>query len=208
MLGLLMAGWLDAGSPRGAQAQLVMGWGWQLSHSHQTGTCQVSWAQSLGVLDHGIPHPTTSHRGTSGFPCLGGGAGKWECGARCAGSMWSVGGRSPAQSIPASSHGVVAPRAYLEVHQLELEKLSTQIRESKRNSRLVSVVWEEPYGERRRLPGLWAHLGQTVVHPCPRAEPASVGSSGASLGSGVGLHRAPVLLPCTPQPWLGAVWPH
>ncbi|NWT04341.1 RIPR1 regulator, partial [Mionectes macconnelli] len=33
-------------------------------------------------------------------------------------------------------HGVVSPRAYLEVHQLELEKLSTQIRESKRNSRL------------------------------------------------------------------------
>lgn len=36
--------------------------------------------------------------------------------------------------------GVVAPRAYLEVHQMELEKLSTQIRESKRNSRLVSVA--------------------------------------------------------------------
>lgn len=37
-------------------------------------------------------------------------------------------------------HDVVALRAYLEVHQLELEKLSTQIRESKRNSRLVSAA--------------------------------------------------------------------
>lgn len=45
------------------------------------------------------------------------------------------------------NHDMVAPRAYLEVHQLELEKLSTQIRESKRNSRLVSATWEEPYGE-------------------------------------------------------------
>lgn len=34
--------------------------------------------------------------------------------------------------------GTFVCRAYLEVHQLELEKLSTQIRESKRNSRLVS----------------------------------------------------------------------
>lgn len=105
--------------------------------------------------------------------------------------------------------GVVAHRAYLEVHQLELEKLSTQIRESKRNSRLVSVAG-------KNLPGSNA-LGQTAgvvgtagaAHgpPVPRGRPASVGTSGASLGSGAGLHGAPVLLSCTPQPRLGAACP-
>jgi len=69
------------------------------------------------------------------------------CGARWAGldGLWVAGALGTA-SQP-DPRGVVAPRAYLEVHQLELEKLSTQIRESKRNSRLVSVTWEEPYGE-------------------------------------------------------------
>lgn len=107
-------------------------------------------------------------------------------------------------------HGVVAPRAYLEVHQMELEKLSTQIRESKRNSRLVSVAGKSLTGSSAlgRCPGWWAQLGQPMVHLCTRAKPASVGMSGASPGSGVGLHGAPVLLFCTLQPWLGAACPH
>lgn len=67
-------------------------------------------------------------------PCVLGWCGLWGAGALDTAS----------QPEP---HGVVSPRAYLEVHQLELEKLSTQIRESKRNSRLVSAAWEEPYGE-------------------------------------------------------------
>lgn len=52
--------------------------------------------------------------------------------------LWGAGALDTA-SQP-DPHDVVAPRAYLEVHQLELEKLSTQIRESKRNSRLVSAT--------------------------------------------------------------------
>lgn len=92
------------------------------------------------------PHPTQS--GTSGLPCLGAGAGSGDVGPDVLGwcGLWV------AEALDTVSQpdpcGVVAPRAYLEVHQLELEKLSTQIRESKRNSRLVSVAREEPYRER------------------------------------------------------------
>lgn len=204
MLGLLTTGWLDAGSPRGAQAQLALGWGWQLSAGRNMpgllGTVPGGPGAAWGPSSHHV-----TQRGTSGFPRLVGEREVGTWGQMCWAGV-ACGRQKPCTQRPSLKCG--SPRAYLEVHQLELEKLSTQIRESKRNSRLVSVVWEEPYGERCGLPGLWAHLGQTVVRPCPRAEPASVGTSGASLGSGVGLHRAPVLLPCTLQPRLGAAWPH
>ena len=95
-----------------------------------------------GPASHHVPH-----RGSDGVPHLGAGAGSGDAGpdvlGRC--GLW-VAGTLDTVSQP-DPHGVVAPRAYLEVYQLELEKLSTQIRESKRNSRLVSVAWEEPYVE-------------------------------------------------------------
>lgn len=73
---------------------------------------------------------------------------EWECVATCAGLVWAVGAGALDTASQPDPHEMVAPRAYLEVHQLELEKLSTQIRESKRNSRLVSAAWEEPCEER------------------------------------------------------------
>ena len=48
--------------------------------------------------------------------------------------------------------------------------------------------------------GSWARLGQLVVCLRPGAEPASVGTSGASPGSGAGLHGAPVLLSALSSP--------
>lgn len=98
-----------------------------------------------GCVGSHIPHIPC--RGICGFPNLHARTGCGDvlpcvlgwCG------LWGAGALDTA-SQP-DPHGVVAPRAYLEVHQLELEKLSTQIRESKRNSRLVSASWEEPYGE-------------------------------------------------------------
>lgn len=97
--------------------------------------------------------------GMRGQMCLG-----W-CGLWVAGALDTVSQPDP--------RGVVAPRAYLEVHQLELEKLSTQIRESKRNSRLVSIVWEEPYGER-----------------CFEQTTGVVGTAGAARGPSVSRGRA------------------
>lgn len=87
----------------------------------------------------------------------------------------------------------LAPRAYLEVHQLELEKLSTQIRESKRNSRLVSVAG-------KNLTGEWC-FGQTagVVGTAVAARGPSVprGHQGPAWVLVLG-YGAPVLLSCAP----------
>ncbi|NXU69795.1 RIPR1 regulator, partial [Horornis vulcanius] len=65
--------------------------------------------------------------------------------------MFSMSHKSPPPKVPqpnrldevyeALKKGLTA---YLEVHQLELEKLSTQIRESKRNSRLVMLLTPSP----------------------------------------------------------------
>ncbi|KAK4813896.1 hypothetical protein QYF61_002727 [Mycteria americana] len=99
--------------------------------------------------------------------------------------MFSMSHKSPPPKVPqpnrldevyeALKKGLTA---YLEVHQLELEKLSTQIRESKRNSRLgflYDLDKQVKSIERflRRLEfhaskvraGDWGHLGATLV-PC------------------------------------------
>lgn len=172
MLGLPVAGWLEAERPCGAEEQLAVGWGWQLSTLSRQGRAR---SQCLGVPElHGVPHPITSYVEAQ----VGSLAWVLERGVGMRGQMcWAAmvcGWQRPWTRHPSlTPHGVITPRAYLEVHQLELEKLSTQIRESKRNSRLVSVTWEEPYGERC--------FGQTA---------GVVGTPGAPHGPSVSQGRA------------------
>lgn len=172
MLGFPVAGWLEAESPCGAEGQLAVGWGWQLSTLSRQGHAR---SQCLGVPElRGILHPITSYvEAQVGFLTwvLERGVGMW--GQMCRAGV-VCGWQKPWRRHPSlTPHGVITPRAYLEVHQLELEKLSTQIRESKRNSRLVSVTWEEPYGER--------YFGQTA---------GVAGTPGAARGPSVSQGRA------------------
>lgn len=152
-----MGGW-SQGASTGVCGSPVASWAWVWGGSHPAGTRQLSCSCTRTVWGMGVQIPASQsmrdavasppqdrphlgcaqccssapahipHRSSRGLPCWGG--------ERSVG----LGGM-----VPDSPHGAGVPRAYLEVHQLELEKLSTQIRESKRNSRLVSDAGK-PHG--------------------------------------------------------------